>query len=93
MSWIFYPNNEEWSNRYIDAGMYEINILGDYFRSPTIPMELATSFFNGYKTAIGHIRERQASVVELMNQHYSTEQAQDYLEFLTYETRRQRLFR
>ena len=49
VSILFWPNNEEWSERYMSAGLYEITALRFFTHQPALFQDYWTQFFEHYR--------------------------------------------
>ena len=59
---MFWVDNDEWTSRYIQGGMYEINVLADYSDDPSILDDKITLFFTHYKEALADIAQKKEIV-------------------------------
>lgn len=72
ISYLFWPDNEHWTQEYVRGGMYEINAL-IYFENGLNNQGL---FFQEYRQTMRQLIEKKEVILSVMNQFFSKQDQQ-----------------
>ncbi|MDA1353593.1 MAG: hypothetical protein O3A01_03870 [bacterium] len=70
VSYMFWPDNEDWTLRYISGGVYELNALSRFQLDAHLLETYLGEFWRSYELTLGRIYEHKDAILRMIAKHF-----------------------
>jgi hypothetical protein len=72
ISFLFWEGNEEWTKKYIAAGMYEFNYFTKFMNDPETFKSSTETFFMFYQQTLQDLKNKESKIIKIIKQFFGT---------------------